>query len=184
MLRSTYSYYCPQLALFGRDSALGTQIEECARSSVSSIARNSADDAVVPDPVICPNSHYRDQVEHFPALCALGLENADLQLLRRQGYLEFDRRSAGGSAGCWRLRFRREGRLRTVYVGTDDQRLDRVRRELAAIQFAHRQHHQQAQMLRLAKQLLKRAKAQAAPMARQVGFHFHGRVLRRNRKAR
>ena len=143
--------YFPPLAAFWRDFALITRIEECDWSSAPSISRNPAGDPAAPAPAICPNSRRSDQVEHFSALLALGLGDADFQLLSRQGYLEFDRRSAAGNAGCWRLRFRREGRLRTVYVGIDVQRLARARRELAAIQFDHRQRHQQTNMLRLAK---------------------------------
>ena len=61
----------------------------------------------------------------FPALQAHGLGDDDLPVLRRNGYLQQDRRDADGD-GYWRLRFRKEGRLRTVYLGREPGRLAHV----------------------------------------------------------
>src|SRR5438045_2362338 len=69
----------------------------------------------------------------WPALHELGLSAADLESLKTQGYLECARRD-GEHCGNWRIRFRAGGSLRAVYVGSDPERVARVRRDLSQLQ--------------------------------------------------
>jgi hypothetical protein len=176
------------LPVFEREIALATRSEPVGltASSAALLDENLADPSASWSPIVDPSTGGIAETfgTRFPALRALGLRDEDLLLLASQGYLEFNRRSAAVNAGYWRLRYRREGQLRAQYIGNDIQRLARIRRELAAVQLDRRQRRRQAQTLRQARQLLKRAKATASPIALHLGWHFHGKTLRRFRKAR
>ena len=67
-----------------------------------------------------------------PELRRLGIPNAELAVLARQGRLQFDQR-ARAKSGYWRLRFRFQGRTRTVYLGTNTVLISAVRRELQVL---------------------------------------------------
>jgi hypothetical protein len=118
----------------------------------------------------------------FPALTALGLEEVDLAALRRNGYLQYDRRLADGS-GYWRMRFRKEGRLRTIYLGREPGVVAGVRRELSNLQAKRTAKRQQAQAVRQGREVLRRAKARLTPVLEQFGYHFHGIAIRKLRRS-
>ena len=116
----------------------------------------------------------------FPALRALGLGDDDLAIVRRNGYLQQDRR-AGQGVGYWRLRFRQAGRLRTVYLGRDARRVSLVQRELSTLQAKRTARREQARAVRRGRDVLRGAKARLTPILGQYGYHFHGDVIRKLR---
>lgn len=82
----------------------------------------------------------------------------------------------------WRLRFRENGRLRTITVGRDPEFLAQVRQELAELQTPRRRRLDRRRFLRGEKQKLRDYKHRAANLIRSLGFHFHGTTMRRRRK--
>jgi hypothetical protein len=123
---------------------------------------------------------FKTLLASFPALVALGLGDDDLAVLRRNGYVQQDRRRADGG-GYGRLRFRKEGRLRTVYLGREPGRLARVRRELRTLQATRTARREQRRAVRRRREVVRRAKARLAPVLEQFGFHFHGDLIRKLR---
>jgi hypothetical protein len=118
----------------------------------------------------------------FPALRALGLGDDDLAIVRRNGYLQQDRRACQGG-GYWRLRFRKGGRLRTVYLGREPRRVDPVKRELSLLQARRTARREQVREVRQGREVLRGAKARLAPILEQYGYHFHGDVIRKLRRS-
>ncbi len=116
----------------------------------------------------------------FTELQRLGLTEADLGALQGQGYLELDRRPNGRPRGC-RLRFRRDNRLRSVYVGNDLHLVARIRKELANLQAKTVSRRQLKRTVRNARHTLRCIKQSYEPTLRELGFHFHGRALRKFR---
>lgn len=112
------------------------------------------------------------------ALRRLGLSDPELTALSHQGYLQRDQRLVGTRGYC-RLRFRFQGRMRTVYLGTDETFIAEVRRELAALQAARNTKWQAARAVEVGRGVRQRVKLQLAPVAAQLGYHFHGAVLRK-----
>ena len=104
----------------------------------------------------------------------------ELDVLRRAGYVQQDSR-APGQSGYWRLRFRAHGHTRTIYLGTDLSFVERVRRELAALQAASRQAREVARVVRVSKRTLRECKRRLVPILAEVGLHYHGSSLRKRR---
>jgi hypothetical protein len=71
--------------------------------------------------------------------------------------------------------------MRTVYLGANDAFVVDVRRELAALQAAHHRNRQLARAVGNGKRALRRAKLWLAPILADLGFHFHGDVVRKCR---
>ncbi len=115
----------------------------------------------------------------FRALMGLGISIAELEVLRRSGYIERDRRR--NNQAYWRLRFRHCRRNRTVYIGNDLPVLEQVRLELRTLQIRRRQNRELAHAVHLAKRALSSAKAQLAPQLAGIGYRFHGHVIRKRR---
>ncbi len=111
----------------------------------------------------------------------LGLTEPDLAALRMQGYVEQDYR-ANGRPRAWRLRFRSDGHLRTVYLGIDQQRAVRVQTELAALQAKMTGQCQLKRVVRQAQQTSREIKRQFAPILAALGVHYHGHALRKLRR--
>lgn len=120
------------------------------------------------------------EVEPFSTLRRLGLGCAELKVLRRKGYLTQDDRGHG-HGGYWRLRFRRDGRARAVYLGRDEALVEQVRRELDELQHEHQENRQIAKLTVQGNKALRAAKLRLEPVLQQLGFHYHGDVVRRKR---
>jgi hypothetical protein len=101
-------------------------------------------------------------------------------LLRTQGYLVADRR-LGGAVLYWKLRFRFHRRLRSIYLGADLKKVERVRAELAAWQEARESARERARLESYGRKKLREAKAQLGPALARIGYRFHGDALRRRR---
>lgn len=86
-----------------------------------------------------------------------------------------------GHEGYWRLRFRLDGRARTVYLGRDAQLVAAVRQELNELQQERDQTRRIAHIAASAKKTLKDAKQRLEPVLQQLGFHYHGDVVRKKR---
>jgi hypothetical protein len=116
----------------------------------------------------------------FTALSQLGLTAAEMTSLKRQGYIQRDPRRAA-TLGYWRLRFRCQRRLRTVYLGTCDEFVASVRAELAAWQAPYRKRRQLSLNVKNGRRALRQAKRQLAPLMAAIGLHYHGDTLRKSR---
>jgi hypothetical protein len=119
-------------------------------------------------------------IHGFATLRALGLDDDELSALRRQGYIQRDRR-AGGSRTYLRLRFRVAGRMRTVYLGTDERLAANVQRELDLLQAPRRKKLQLARAVQLGRQTLRRTKLRLVPTLAELGMHYHGDTIRQRR---
>ena len=122
----------------------------------------------------------RSQVaEPWPALRALGLEVRELEAVGRQGYLS--RRPGGGGGDYWRLRFRLEGRLRTVYVGSDVVLVAAVRRELAELRGRRTARRRRRALVAGTQRNYRAWKRRAGVLLAPFGLHFHWNTLRKVR---
>lgn len=111
------------------------------------------------------------------ALSQLGLDEGDLVALRRQGFV------AVGERGNCKLRFRRERRQRTRYLGRDPAFIKQVREELADWQEAAHQTRNLQRWLRTASRALRAAKQTLAPLLATQRSYYHGLAIRRRRGA-
>ena len=116
----------------------------------------------------------------FPTFHRLGLGDEELAALSRKGYLAQDDRGHG-HAGYWRLRFRFHGRTRTLYLGRDAQLVEQARGELAALQRDRRRTRRIAQVTKETKKILRAAKQRLEPVLKELGFRYHGDVIRKTR---
>ncbi len=120
--------------------------------------------------------------QSLSALRQLGLGDEELIALRSQGYLQRDQR-VGGKQPYWRLRFRFQGRLRTVYLGTDVAVVASVRHELAELQAPRDKQNGLSDQLTDGKRALRQAKERMKPILAEMGFHWHGDTIRKFRDA-
>jgi hypothetical protein len=114
----------------------------------------------------------------FPALAKLGLTDEDLNALAHQGFVAPERRQAGT---FFKLRFRRDGRQVVRYVGGPEKAAC-VATELKTLQVARYNRRELDKLGRVARQLLRDAKAKLEPPLLELGFKFHGRAIRRPRR--
>ena len=77
------------------------------------------------------NADHSDAYDLFPGLRALGLSSEESALCR-QGYLSRDQR--GRKKAFLATTVRQHKRLRTVFIGSDDEQVLRVRTELTRLQ--------------------------------------------------
>ena len=118
--------------------------------------------------------------EQLTVLRQLGVNRDELSELRRQGYIQpFKRRP--GTIGYARLRFRCQGRMRTIYLGNDKALIAAVQRELALLRNADRNDRNLARTVRDGKRALRKAKSKLAPILAELGFHYHGDTIRKFR---
>lgn len=101
-------------------------------------------------------------------------------MLRRQGYLEA-RPCGTAPPGYWRLRFRQEQTLRTVYLGNDISLVQHVEQELSRLQFVRRRQRELKRAVRSGRLALRSAKQHLAPVLFELGYHYHGDTLRKSR---
>ena len=113
-----------------------------------------------------------------PELAKLGLSAAEIGGLKKQAYVDSRRR--GGSVYS-RLRYRRDGKLQTIYIGCDAQRVASIKAELEQLQSGHRRQRELKRVVRRGKRTLQAVKRQLRPTLSVLGLHFHGSQIRRFR---
>jgi ABC-type cobalamin transport system ATPase subunit len=116
----------------------------------------------------------------FAALRALGLDQQQLMSLSHQGYLHQDRRSSMRMP-CWRLRFRHQDRIRTVYVGTNLELVGRLKRELHQLRAHSEQQRSLEATVRTAKRMLRKIKRELGPALATEDLYYHGDSIRKRR---
>jgi hypothetical protein len=114
-----------------------------------------------------------------PALARLGLSDGDLDELSRQGFLAPERRN---DRTYYKLRFRRACRQVVRYVGSIEEAA-LVAGELKELQRARRLARELNRCDRIVRQRLRKAKAVVEPQLLAHGIKFHGRAIRRSRRA-
>lgn len=117
--------------------------------------------------------------EPADALRSLGLDDREVEALGRQGYLS--RRPGGANGDYWRLRFRDDGRLRTVYVGSDVGLVAAVRRELAELRSRRTARLRRRTLVATVNRSYREWKRKAGDLLEPFGLHFHGKKLRKVR---
>src|SRR5438477_13219185 len=118
----------------------------------------------------------------FLALRQLGLGQRELAALGQQGYLQRDHRGDSDS-GYWRLRFRFDHRMRTVYLGRDEDVIKQVKAELQALQYQGRFRRRAEQLAKQGRRLLRDAKQRVSSVLHPRGIHYHGDAIRNMRRA-
>ncbi len=111
----------------------------------------------------------------------LNLSPADLDALRRQGFVSQEAR-AGSS--YYKLRFRRHGRQVVIGLGNDPELAEKIGRELAQLQADRRADRDDRRLIRAARRLLRRTKRELEPALRDAGFRYYGREIRKLRTKR
>lgn len=117
----------------------------------------------------------------FPRLTALSLSRAHLTDLASQGSIHRDVASTGRTT--FKLRFRSAGRQVVRYLGGDAQFVEQIERELGQLQHAVKERRSSRRLLRSAGSALRHLKQRLEPRLRLIGFHFHGREIRRQAMA-
>lgn len=117
----------------------------------------------------------------FPGgiLAELSLSAEQLAALRRQGFVARERR---GRQVRFKLRFRCGGVQCVRYIGSDPNRTQRLRDELARWQRGQRSRVELSRLIRDAHRMLHSAKRLLEPPLGSLGAHFHGFAIRRKRK--
>jgi hypothetical protein len=113
------------------------------------------------------------------ALAGLGLADADLQALARQGFVAAEFRRL--RPPYFKLRWRRDGRQRVRYLGQDPARAEQVRAALERLQRPRRNGRLAARLLAEARKRLLDARRLLEPRADADGLRYHGYALRRPR---
>ena|SRR5436190_672426 len=109
---------------------------------------------------------------------ALGLSAAEIMTLKTQGTAIRERR---GSGFVFRLRFRMHGRLRTKYVGTDENHANLVKQQLEQLQQRRRVHKQLREIDEASRAFRRDSKKRLKPFLASAGLKFHGNTIRRTR---
>jgi hypothetical protein len=120
-----------------------------------------------------------DFAARWPVIASLRLTAEQLELLKRQGYVEC--RAAGSALGYWRLRFRQNKSLKSVYLGGEAARVNQLKRELLDLQAAHHQFGELQRVVRRSTVCIRQWKQQLSPILQACGCHFHGHAVRRFR---
>ena len=81
----------------------------------------------------------------------------------------------------WKLRFRFRGRLRSVYLGSDAARIERVRAELTEWQESRVTGRERARLEQCARETLRQAKARLQAELAKLGYYYHGDTVRKRR---
>ncbi len=69
-------------------------------------------------------------------------------------------------------------------MGRDVHLVEMVKRELNQLQLERNQARKIAQVAAAAKKTLRIAKRQLEPVLQQLGFHYHGALVRKNRSSK
>ena len=115
-----------------------------------------------------------------PILAQVGLTPAESTALKSQGFVSAETR--GQRCTVYKLRFRIDGRQRVLYLGTNPLVADAVRAALRSLQKARRTRRNLRALIDQANRLLRESKSQLLADAKQEGYRFHGRALRRPRR--
>ncbi len=110
-------------------------------------------------------SRKRAADDPFVTIRRLGLDDQQLNLLRRGGYLERDRRWPAHDCH-WLLRFRQHHALHTIHLGKDAELAGRVVRELTTLRATLSPRRELRRTVRQARQLMRETKYRL----KQIGF--------------
>jgi hypothetical protein len=116
-----------------------------------------------------------------PLLGALGLTEAELAALPRQGFVSPEHRRGRLT---YKLRFRFDGRQRVCFLGDDELRARAVANELQILQRDVRARRELRKVRRATRKLLKASKQQLHGILEKHGFHFRGLAVRRHRASK
>src|SRR5688500_2321395 len=117
-----------------------------------------------------------------PGLQALGLGPEHLAALKVNGSIAQERR--GRRMIVYKLRYRLSGCQRALYLGTDENLVNLIRGELKDLQASRRRGRELLRLEKKALALLRTSKQRLESQLIQAGFRFHGRAIRRPRKAK
>ena len=112
-------------------------------------------------------------------LAEFGVNAADQAALARRGFVSREIRGRGTTV--FKLRFRRDGRQRVHYLGTDAGGVRRVQEALRELQEERRIELDMGRLHRDAAKLLRDGKRLLEEPLAAVGLRFHGRSIRRPR---
>jgi hypothetical protein len=121
-----------------------------------------------------------DRLESAAAWLAGRLAADDLAALERQGFVRGERLPSGASA--FKLRFRKEGRQRVVYLGVDAAFAAAVSAELQRRQAVMRRRRALARSVKAARRSLRESRRAVAALLVDAPWQFHGRAFRRVRR--
>ena len=100
--------------------------------------------------------------------------------MKSQGTITAERR--GRRTLAYKLRYRVGGQQQVKYLGTDENYIQQLRRELADLQAAHRQGRHLQRLEKQAREVLRASKQLLVPHLPPAGFKFHGLAIRRSRR--
>jgi hypothetical protein len=133
-------------------------------------------------PTIIEDQNHRSAAgaDYQTGLAQLRLNQEDLEVLARQGFISCER-PGNGRPPRYKLRFRREGKQVVRYISSDTGQVERIRGELATLQRPHQVEQRLSVLTRQARRVLRQAKRQIEPALNEYGFGFHGLAVRRRR---
>jgi hypothetical protein len=108
----------------------------------------------------------------------LGLAPEEIAEVARQGFISHEVRN---KSTVYKLRYRRRGRQRVRYLGTDSVRVQAVQRALVNLQRRRKSELELRTLSRQAAELLRDSKRRLEPLLKTAGLRFHGRAIRRPR---
>jgi POTRA domain TamA domain 1 len=108
-----------------------------------------------------------------------GLTPADVDALRRHGFVAGERRRSG--AMSYKLRWRILGRQRVRYLGSDPEIAAAVTAALATLQTPDRAGRELDRSLSRTRAELRKLRARSAAALNAIGYYWHGFSIRRTR---
>lgn len=129
------------------------------------------------DPAKAGGSPVADAPEGL-GLRRLNLAAADLQRLRRQGWVHVEQR---GRRQRYSLRFRGAGGQQVVRCLRGVQEAEMVREELDQLQALNRKTRELAEVTRAARDVLRATRQTLAPHLKELGYSFHGYAIRQQK---
>ena len=109
----------------------------------------------------------------------LGLQAAQIEVLRYQGFVSRERRH--GRSEVFKLRFRSNGQQQVRYLGTSPLEAARVELAVKTLQRAKRAQHEMQELQQESRAGLKAAKRLLSPVLKAAGYQFHGMSVRYSR---
>ena len=113
---------------------------------------------------------------NYDPLADLGLSGEDLACLARQGCVTAEFR--GQSGPYYKLRWRRDGRQRVLYLGRDSTRAEEVRAALEISRMPLRRARRLSLQMKKARRGLQEVRNMVAPLLAVHGLHYHGYAAR------
>jgi hypothetical protein len=115
-----------------------------------------------------------------PLLAKLDLNEVKLAALRRQGRVYGERRKK--TTKVFRLRFRVDGRLCTIYIGTNEKEARQLAAELREWQRCRRHELAGNHLRRQVNQVRRDCNRRLAQVVGTEGYRMHGSAIRKIRK--